>query len=142
MSAIFLAVSVVSVRPIADTHSYMDVGISIDEVVTTYKDKKNWHPLRFCIHLQVFTLKVSQNKSKRVETGNVFGLVVWSVYCWVGGECNNQPSTGAAKAIELGKRATGQWLAMVSKRGRRPGDESVDDRTMAGADKFGRRTTQ
>jgi hypothetical protein len=32
----------------------------------------------------------------------------------------------------LGKRATGQRLAMVSKRGRRPGGESVNDRTMAG----------
>jgi hypothetical protein len=41
MSANFSAVGVVSVRPIADTHSYMDVGISIDEVVTIYKDKKN-----------------------------------------------------------------------------------------------------
>ena len=55
MSANFLAVGVVSVRPIADTHSYMYVGISIDEVVTTYEDKKNWHPLRFCIHSQVLT---------------------------------------------------------------------------------------
>jgi hypothetical protein len=35
-----------------------------------------------------------------VGTGNVFGLVMWSVCCWVGGECNNQPSTGAAKAID------------------------------------------
>jgi hypothetical protein len=42
----------------------------------------------------------------------------------------------------LGKRATGQRLAMVSKRGRRPGGESVDDHTTAGADKFGRQTTQ
>jgi len=42
----------------------------------------------------------------------------------------------------LGKRATGQWLAMVSKRGRRPGGESINDRTMAGAVKFGRRMTQ
>jgi hypothetical protein len=36
MWANFLAVGVVSVRPIADTHSYVYVGISIDEVVTTY----------------------------------------------------------------------------------------------------------
>jgi len=42
----------------------------------------------------------------------------------------------------LGKRAAGQWLATVSKRGRRLGSESVDDCTMAGADKFGRRTMQ
>ena len=95
MSAYFSAVGVVPVRPVAGTHSYMRVGISTDEVVTTYKeDKKNWHPLSFCIHSQVLTL--SQNKSKRVENGNVFGLVMWLVCCWVGGECNNQPSTGAA----------------------------------------------
>jgi hypothetical protein len=56
MSAIFLAVGVVWVRPVADTHSYMNVGISTDEVVTTYEDKKNWHPLRFSIHSQVLTL--------------------------------------------------------------------------------------
>ena len=53
MSANFSAVGVVSVRPVADTHSYMYVGISIDEVVTTHKDKKNWHPLRFSILSQV-----------------------------------------------------------------------------------------
>ena len=40
MSANFSAVRVVSVRPVADTHSYMYVGISTDEVVTTYEDKK------------------------------------------------------------------------------------------------------
>jgi len=56
---IFL-LSVVSVRPIADTHSYMDVGISIDEVVATYEDKKNWQYLRFCIHSQVLTLSKSK----------------------------------------------------------------------------------
>jgi hypothetical protein len=61
MSANFSAVGVVSVRPIADTHSYMYVGISIDEVVTTtYEDKKNWHPLSFCIHSQVLTLSKSK----------------------------------------------------------------------------------
>jgi predicted RNA-binding protein (virulence factor B family) len=60
MWANFSAVGVVSVRPIADTHSYMHVGISIDEVVTTYEDKKNWHPLRFCTHSQVLTLSKSK----------------------------------------------------------------------------------
>jgi len=56
MSANFSAVGIVSVRPIADTHSYMYIGISIDEAVTTtYEDKKNWHPLRFGIHSQVRT---------------------------------------------------------------------------------------
>jgi hypothetical protein len=59
MSAIFLAVGVVSVRPIVDTHTYMYVGISIDEVVTTYEDKKNY-PLRFYIHSQVLTLSRSK----------------------------------------------------------------------------------
>jgi len=40
----------------------------------------------------------------------------------------------------LGKRAKGQRLVMVSKRGRRPTGKSGDDRTTAGAaDKFGRR---
>ncbi len=47
VSANFSAVRVVSVRPVADTHCYMYIGISIDEVVTTHEDKKNWHPLRF-----------------------------------------------------------------------------------------------
>jgi hypothetical protein len=39
MSANFSAVGIVSVRPVADTHSYMCAGISTDEVVT-YEDKK------------------------------------------------------------------------------------------------------
>ena len=43
MSANFLAVGVVSVRPITDTHSYMYVGIGTNEVVTTYEDKKIWN---------------------------------------------------------------------------------------------------
>jgi hypothetical protein len=38
MSANSSAVGVVSVRPIPDTHSYMYVGISIDEVVTTHEE--------------------------------------------------------------------------------------------------------
>ena len=61
MSANFSAVGVVPVRPVAGTHSYMKVGISTDEVVTTYKeDKKNWHPFRFDILLQVLTLSKSK----------------------------------------------------------------------------------
>ncbi len=48
MSANFSAVGVVSVRPIANTHSYMDIGISINEVVTTHEDKKN---LELCLSL-------------------------------------------------------------------------------------------
>ena len=59
-SAFFSAVGVMSVRPVADTYSYMYVGSSTDEVVTTYKDKKNWHPLRFFILLQVLTLSKSK----------------------------------------------------------------------------------
>jgi hypothetical protein len=35
-----------------------------------------------------------------VETGNVFSLVMQLVCCWAGRECNNQPLTGAAKAID------------------------------------------
>jgi hypothetical protein len=42
----------------------------------------------------------------------------------------------------LEKRATEQQLAMVSERVWRPGSKSDDDRTMEGADKFRRRTTQ
>ena len=38
MSANSSAVGVVSVRPIADKHTYMYVGISIDEVVTTHEE--------------------------------------------------------------------------------------------------------
>ena len=38
MSANFSSVGVLLVRPIADTHSYIYVGISIYEVVTTYKE--------------------------------------------------------------------------------------------------------
>jgi len=40
-NVVLLVVGVMSVRPVADTHSYMFVGISTDEVVT-YKNKKNW----------------------------------------------------------------------------------------------------
>ena len=40
MSANFSAVGVVSVRPVADTHSYMYVGISTYEVVTNTKIRK------------------------------------------------------------------------------------------------------
>jgi hypothetical protein len=40
LSANFLAVGVVSVRPVSGTHSYMYVEISTNEVVTTYEDKK------------------------------------------------------------------------------------------------------
>ena len=99
MSANFSAVGIMSVRPVADTHSYMYVGISTDEVVTTYEDKKNWHPLRFSNLSQVLTLSKSK-KVQEVETGNVFSLVMWPVCCWTGGECNNQPSTGAAKVFD------------------------------------------
>ena len=38
MSANFSAVGVLLVRPIADTHSYKYVGISINGVVTTYEE--------------------------------------------------------------------------------------------------------
>jgi len=51
----FFAFGIMSVRPFADTHSCMGVGISTNEVVT-YKDKKKleclppiFHPLRFFI---------------------------------------------------------------------------------------------
>ena len=35
------------------------------------------------------------------EHENIFSLVVVQlVCCWVGGECNNQPSTGVAKVMD------------------------------------------
>ena len=40
MSANFLSVGVVSLRPVADIHSYMNVGFSINEVVTNEDKKK------------------------------------------------------------------------------------------------------
>ena len=46
MSANFSAVSVVSVRPVADRHSYMYVGIGTNKVVTTYEDKTIWNIYR------------------------------------------------------------------------------------------------
>ena len=60
MSANFSAVGVVSVRPIANTHSYMDVGISIDEVVTTYEDKKIWNVYRLIYTLSDFSASQEQ----------------------------------------------------------------------------------
>jgi len=40
------------------------------------------------------------------EDENVVSLVFQLVYCWAGGERNNQPSTGAAKVID--KTAAGE----------------------------------
>jgi len=34
------------------------------------------------------------------EDENVVSLVVQLVCCWADGECNNQPSTGAAKVMD------------------------------------------
>jgi hypothetical protein len=34
------------------------------------------------------------------EHENVFSLVVQLICCWVGGEHNNQPLTGAAKVMD------------------------------------------
>ena len=44
--------------------------------------------------------------------------------------------------LMLGKRATGQRLTMVSKRGRRPSGKSVEDHTTVEAEKCGRQMTQ
>ena len=77
MSANFSSVGVVSVRPVADTHSCMNVGISINEVVT-YEDKKkleclppiigrvviSCHPLRFCHPLKDYTTDKAHTYSK------------------------------------------------------------------------------
>ena len=55
MSVNFLAVGVVSVRLVADTLSYMFVGISTNEVVTSYEDKKNWNVYRLFFVLSDFS---------------------------------------------------------------------------------------
>ena len=60
MSANFLAVGVVSVRPIADTHSYMYVGIGTNEVVTKYEDKKIWNVYRLIYTLSDFSASQEQ----------------------------------------------------------------------------------
>ena len=59
----------------------MYVGIGTNEVVTTFEDKKIWNVYRLIYSLSGFlaVITLSQNKSKRVETGNVFGLVMWLV---------------------------------------------------------------
>jgi len=63
------------------------------------------------------------------EHEHIFSLVVQLVCCWVGGECNNQPSTRGAKVMDKTR------LAKVSDRGWRPaaGGKSVDDCTMTKA---------
>jgi hypothetical protein len=50
-------------------------------------------------------------------------LVMWSVCCWAGEECNNQPSTGAAKAFDAQYKSNKQRMEM----GRRPSGKCVDD---------------
>jgi len=45
------------------------------------------------------------------EHENIFSLVVQLVCCWVGGECNNQPSTGVAVVMDG---------AAIGRGGRRP----------------------
>ena len=55
VSVKFLAVGVVSVRLVADTLSYMFVGISTNEVVTSYEDKKNWNVYRLFFILSDFS---------------------------------------------------------------------------------------
>ena len=89
MSANFSAVGVMSVRPIADTHSYMYVGIGTNEVVTTYEDMKIWNVYRLIYSLsdfaalknkaRTYSLRSTKDRiSPRgcVETGNIFGLVM------------------------------------------------------------------
>ncbi len=57
-SALLFANKVVLGNCIPDTLSYMFVGISTNEEVTTYEDKKNWDPLRFFILVQVLVLVI------------------------------------------------------------------------------------
>ena len=68
--------------------------------------------------------------------------MMWLVCCWVGGECNSQPSMVRQKQLILGKGATGQRLLMVSKKGWWPSSKGVNDITTTGADKFGWQTLQ
>jgi hypothetical protein len=60
MSANFSAVGVVSVRPIADTHSYIYVRIGTNEVVTIYKDEKIWNVYRLIYSLSGFLASQEQ----------------------------------------------------------------------------------
>jgi hypothetical protein len=60
MSANFSAVGIVSVRPIADTHSYMYVGIGTNKIVTTYEDKKIWNVYRLIYSLIDFSASQEQ----------------------------------------------------------------------------------
>ncbi len=48
----------------------------------------------------LYEVSLQKDKSKSVETGNAFSLVMQLVRCWGGGEHNNQPLMGAAKAID------------------------------------------
>jgi hypothetical protein len=60
MSANFSAVGVVSVRPIANTHSYIYVRIGTNKVVTTYKDEKIWNVYRLIYSLSDFSASQEQ----------------------------------------------------------------------------------
>jgi hypothetical protein len=65
MSAIFLAVGVVSVRPpVANTHSYMFGGIITDEVVT-YEDKKKLECLPPILHPLIFFILSKNTQQTR-----------------------------------------------------------------------------
>ncbi len=70
-SANFSAFGVVSVRPIADTHSYMSVGIGTNEVVTHTENLEwlpNLQPLIFC-SLSRTRPVLTLSKSKYVQEG-------------------------------------------------------------------------
>ncbi len=60
MSANFSSVGVVSVRPVADTHSWVYVGISTNEVVT-HKDMKIWNVYR------LFSILSDLSSSQRIH---------------------------------------------------------------------------
>ncbi len=139
MSAIFLAIGVMSVRPVAHTHSYMQVGISNNEVVT-YEDEKleclspifvlldfsSSQRIQHCkqkkasLRQGTYLLLVSQNKSKKwkLET-----FSAWWCSRYAAGWAENTTTNlqrERQRQLMLGKRGTGQQLTMVSKRGWRP----------------------
>ncbi len=101
MSANVSSAGVVPVRPVADTHSCMNVGISINEVVTYEVKKKlecltpivgrvviSCRPLRFCHPFKDYTTDKACNYSnyvkisrrggnwKRFQLGDVVGMLL------------------------------------------------------------------
>jgi len=67
------------------------------------------------------------------EHENVFSLVVKLICCWVGGEHNIQPTTGAAKVMDGRDKSDITVAGKGRQKGMAAGGESVDDPTMTKA---------